>query len=113
MMGEKMNFESMNRFLDQVRKAHPDDSLVMIKDGALSHKAKELEIPEKMCLIHLPHYPPELNPVERLWNILRRVYSANRVLDSRKSAIEQAEAGLVKMATNRSAIRSLTKLALD
>ena len=105
---EKMNTESMNRFLDQVRKAHPDDFLVMITDGASSHKAKGLNIPERMHLIYLPPHSPELNPVELLWNILRRDHFANRVFDSLKSAILQAETGLTKMAANRSSIRSLT-----
>ena len=108
MTAEKMNTENMNRFLDQVRNAHPDEFLIMILDGASSHKAKGLNIPEKMRLIHLPPYSPELNPAERLWNILRRDYFANRVFDSLKSAIDQAETGLAKMAANRSAIRSLT-----
>lgn len=56
----------------------------------------------------LPPYSPELSPVERLWNSLRRDYCANRVFDSLKSAIDQAETGLAKMAANRSAVRSLT-----
>ena len=108
MTAEKMNTESMNRFLDQVRNAHPEDFLIMILDGASSHKAKGLKVPEKMRLIHVPPYSPELNPVELLWNILRRDYFANRVFDSLKSAIYQAETGLAKMAANRSAVRSLT-----
>ena len=108
MTAKKMNTESMNRFLDQVRKAHPDDFLVMITDGASSHKAKGLNIPERMPLIYLPPYSPELNPVELLWNILRRDHFANRVFDSLKSAILQAETGLTKMAADRSSIRSLT-----
>ena len=103
-----MNTESMNRFLHQVRNDHPDDFLIMTLDGASSHKAKGLNIPEKMRLMHLPPYSPELNPAERLWNILRRDYFANRVFDSLKSAIDQAETGLAKMAANLSAIRSLT-----
>lgn len=36
-------------------------------------------------------YSPELNPVERLYNILRRDDFANRVFDSLKSAVLQAE----------------------
>lgn len=51
---------------------------------------------------------PELNLVERLWKLLRRDHFANHVFDSLKSAVLQTEAGLTKMAANRSAIRSLT-----
>lgn len=56
MTAEKMNTESMKRFLDQVRNSHPDDFLIMVLDGASSHKTKGLNIPEKMRLIHLPPY---------------------------------------------------------
>ena len=60
-----------------------------------------------MRLIHLPPYSPEVNLAERLWNVLRRDYVANRIFDSLKNAIYQAETGLGKVAANRSEIRSL------
>jgi len=34
MGSEKMNTENMQRFLDMVRKAHPDDYIMMVVDGA-------------------------------------------------------------------------------
>ena len=43
MTAEKMNTESMNRFLAQVRNAHPDDFLIMILDGALSPQSQRAE----------------------------------------------------------------------
>jgi transposase len=59
-------------------------------------------------LIRLPPYSPELNPVEQIWNILRRDYFANHVFDSLYAAMEQAELGLSEMAANTLAIRKLT-----
>ena len=59
-------------------------------------------IPGRIWLIYLPPYPPDLNPVEMIWKILRRGHFSNRVFDSPKSAILQAKAGLSKIVTNRS-----------
>ena len=108
MTSETMDTNNMNRFLRQVRGAHPEDFIVMVLDGASSHKSKDLEIPEHMSLILLPPYSPELNPAERLWNVLRRDFFANRVFDSLKQAIEQAEKGLSVLAAKRDAMSSLT-----
>jgi len=108
MTAEKMNTDSMSRFLLQVSEAHKDEFIVMVVDGASSHRSKELKVPENVSLIRLPPYSPELNPAEQIWNMLRRDYFANRVFDSLNAATEQAELGLAEMAANKSAIHRLT-----
>ena len=105
---EKMNTDSMTRFLAQLSAAHSEAFVVMVLDGASSHKSKELKIPDNVSLIPLPPYSPELNPAEQIWNILRRDYFANRVFDSLDAATKQAERGLAEMAANNSAVRQLT-----
>lgn len=108
MTAEKMNTEKMSRFLEQVSKAHKDEFIVMVVDGASSHKSKELFIPKNVALIRLPPYSPELNPAEQIWKILRRDYFANRVFDTLDAATYQAKVGLTEMAANKLAIRQLT-----
>ena len=105
---DKMNTDNMSRFLSQASAAHQDEFIVMVLDGASSHKSKELKIPNNVSLILLPPYSPELNPAEQIWNVLRRDHFANRVFDSLDAATEQAERGLSMMAANKSAIRQLT-----
>lgn len=105
---DKMNTDNMSRFLSQASQAHQDEFIVMVLDGASSHKSKELKIPNNVSLILLPPYSPELNPAEQIWNVLRRDHFANRVFDSLDAATEQAERGLSMMAANKSAIRQLT-----
>lgn len=56
MISQKMNTEQMSAFLSQVSAAHPEDFIVMVLDGASSHKAKELKRPENIMLIGLPPY---------------------------------------------------------
>ena len=108
MTAEKMNTDNMTRFLLQVSEAHKDEFIVMVVDGASSHRSKELNVPENISLIRLPPYSPELNPAEQIWNVLRRDYFANRVFDFLNAATEQAELGLSEMAHNKSAINRLT-----
>ena len=63
----EMNTTRMGEFLTQVSQAHPTDLIVMVLDGASSHKAKDLVIPENIRLLALPPYAPELNPQEHVW----------------------------------------------
>ena len=105
---DKMNTDNMSRFLAQASQAHQDEFIVMVLDGASSHKSKELKIPNNVSLILLPPYSPELNPAEQIWNVLRRDHFANRVFDSLDAATEQVERGLSMMAANKSATRQLT-----
>ena len=46
-LSEKMNTAQMAVFLSQVSQAHSQEFIVMVVDGASSHKAKALVIPEK------------------------------------------------------------------
>jgi transposase len=108
MTADKMNTDNMSRFLAQASQAHQNEFIVMVLDGASSHKSKEHKIPNNVSLILLPPYSPELNPAEQIWNVLRRDYFANRVFDSLDAATEQAERGLSMMAANKSATRQLT-----
>jgi transposase len=108
MTSEKMNTENMSRFLSQVSERHHEDFMVLVLDGAPSHKGKELMVPENITLLYLPPYSPELNPAEQIWNVLRRDYFANRVFDSLNVAILQAENGLAHMASNRKMMKNLT-----
>ena len=82
MTAEQMNTGNMNLFLDQVSKTYDKEFLIMVLDGASSHKCKDLKGPENIDLVFLPPYSPELNPAEQIWNLLRRNYFANRVFDS-------------------------------
>ena len=58
--GPVMNTEAMGFFLAQVSAAHPDDFIVMVVDGASSHVAKALVVPENIRLHRLPGDSPEL-----------------------------------------------------
>ena len=71
MTSEKMNTENMSLFLSQVRDAHKNDFIIMVVDGASSHKSKVLKIPANLHLLFLPPYSPELNLIEILWKRIK------------------------------------------
>jgi len=41
--------------------------IILVVDGAGSHRSQELVVPEGLHLLTLPPYSPELQPAEKLW----------------------------------------------
>lgn len=59
-------------FLEQIAAHDPEAMHVVIGDGAgFHHRQDEEGLPEKIRMITLPAYCPELNPVEKLWDIVK------------------------------------------
>lgn len=108
MVSENMKTEAMSLFLGQVGSAHSEHHVVMVLDGASSHKAKALEIPCNVSLVHLPPYSPELNPAEILWHELREKFCSNRAFKSLSAVQQQVEEGLLSMVANRAAVTRLS-----
>lgn len=108
MLCREMNNVRMSEFLAQVSRAHPDDLIAMVVDGASSHKSKELIVPENIQLLRLPSYSPELNPQEHIWDELREKEFPNRVFDHLDAVIRQLEYGLPRLASDHQGLRSLT-----
>jgi transposase len=108
MISRKMDTEQMTHFLSQVSTAHPEDFIVMVLDGASSHKAKALQRPENIALVALPPYAPELNPQEHVWDELREKAFPNRVFSDLAGVIRQLECGLPQLSTDHESLRSLT-----
>ena len=108
MVTEKMNTENMSVFLKRVAEAHIDRHVVMVVDGASSHRAKALEVPDNMSLIRLPPYSPELNPTEILWHELREKRCANRVFESLDAVCSEVLVGLQEFASHSKAVTRLS-----
>ena len=108
MISSQMNTEQMGSFLKQVSRAHPDDFIVMVLDGASSHKSKDLNRPENLRLIALPPYAPELNPQEHIWDELREKEFPNRVFSNMSSVVDQLRNGLHALGADTRRLRSIT-----
>ena len=105
---KKMNTEEMSGFLRQVSQRYPDDFILMVVDGASSHKAKALETPENIALIALPGYSPQLNPQENVWDEVREKNFPNRVFSTMETVITQLTAGMSNLCSQPAKLISLT-----
>ena len=122
---EKMNTEHMGGFLRQVSGKYADEYILMVVDGASSHKAKALEVPANVARIALPSYclhqnkkmgrlsplrsgSPQLNPQENVWDEIRGKNFPNRVYASMAAVRGQLTAGLETFANSPASATSLT-----
>ena len=72
--------EAMNRHLEEIAKTvSPGAHAALVLDGAGWHGSLDLVVPDNITLIPLPPYAPELNPVENVWEYLRKNKLANRL----------------------------------
>ena len=104
----EMNSERMSEFLQQIGKQYSREFIIMVVDGASSHRSKGLVIPENIRLLPLPAYSPELNPQEHLWDEIREKEFPNRVFDSLEGVRKQLRSGLVRLAQDFRRVRSIT-----
>lgn len=68
-------------FLKELSEAYPNHHLLLVLDGAPSHRSGEVAHPENVSLLELPAYSPELDPVERWFQEFRRELS-NRTFEA-------------------------------
>jgi len=69
---DRMSAANFQSFLTEFGQAHPVGLHLMTVDGAAIHWAKSLIVPDHVVLLPLPPYCPELNPIERFWQELKR-----------------------------------------
>jgi hypothetical protein len=81
--------EGLNAHLAELaRTVAPGAHAVLVLDGAGWHKSTDLVVPSNISLLMLPPYAPELNPVENIWQYLRRNKLAHRLYDSYEAIVE-------------------------
>lgn len=73
-----VNTTMMNLFLVHLGQVLGERRCLLVMDQAGWHVSEELKPPSNIELVFLPPYSPELNPVERLWQWLKRHSLRNR-----------------------------------
>lgn len=74
-----VNKEVMKLHLQQISKATPEGRYaVVVMDGAGWHTDELADELNNLCLVKIPPYSPELNPIEQVWQWLRQNELANR-----------------------------------
>ncbi|CAN1213625.1 Tc1-like transposase DDE domain-containing protein [Tumidithrix helvetica PCC 7403] len=64
--------ECFQRFLDTFAQTYWQSINILQLDRGRFHTTQKLRIPENVILLFQPPYCPELNPIERLWEHLKK-----------------------------------------
>lgn len=62
-------------FLQTLAAQFPDELHLIQVDNATAHTAGSLTTPDNVVLLFQPAYCPQVNPIERLWRELKRVFA--------------------------------------
>ena len=77
-----VNMEWTQAFLEQIKAQHPDHEHIVVWDGAGFHPKDSshemVMVPEGIHIVTLPPYSPELNPIEKLWDLIQD-HTANKL----------------------------------
>jgi hypothetical protein len=65
----------LEMYLGELSKTYPEHHLLIVLDGAPSHRSEQITHPENVSLLRLPPYSPELDPAERWFQEFRRKLS--------------------------------------
>jgi transposase len=94
-----VNLTAHEAFLQHLALSDEESHHVVIQDQAGFHyRSKDARLPERVHILSLPPYSPELNPVEKLWNHLKDVL-CNQVFKTLQE-IEEAIGVWTNAATN-------------
>jgi hypothetical protein len=102
-----MRTECLNLFLSELSKLYTEEHIILVLDGAGSHRSKDLQVPNNISLIPLPPYSPELNPVENFWKMLKKQGFYNRSFASLDEVENQLEAQLKHFYDNPGLVQSI------
>jgi hypothetical protein len=93
----RLDADCFTVFLQRFGQYYTDSLNIVILDQAPAHVAQRVQIPDNVVLVGLPAYSPELNPVERLWEDLkRRIDVCNGQVRSSLRALQEHVADLVQ-----------------
>lgn len=103
----EVNTEAMSLFLNEIAQRHSDEFILMFLDGAGWHKSKRMIIPTNICLLPLPPYSPQLNPVEHIWDEIREKWFPNKIFNSLAAVEDNLELALVQLEHDHLRVKSL------
>lgn len=103
-----VNTVCLNVFLQEFSKAYAQEKILLVMDGAGWHKSKKVKVPDNIEIMCLPPYSPELNPVERFWEHIKRYTIRNKIYVT-ISSLQRAVGDCVKLLSQDS-IKSLCSL---
>ena len=105
----RANAEALSLHLAEISgQVAPGAHAILVLDGAGWHIADNLGIPDNVTLLHLPPYAPELNPVENIWEYLRKNKLAITVFDGYADIVDKCCQAWNFFANDKAAVASIT-----
>lgn len=110
----RFNAVTFHKFLKRLRQASSRSTrrVVVITDNAKYHHARlhaewRNQQAPKFVLDFLPPYSPELNPIERLWKLTRRLCLHNRYFPTLDDVVESVESKFSEWTSGNEVVRKL------
>lgn len=105
-----MYASTLQVFLDELSMRHSDDLIMLVMDGAPSHRAgkEKLSIPLNIRIIEQPPYSPEVNPVENVWDDMREKFFCNKVFRDMNAVEHQMVEALIFLEHHPARLQSIT-----
>jgi transposase len=112
--GERFNAVTFHTFLKRLRQASSRSArrVVVVTDNAKYHHARlhaewrNQQAPQ-FVLDFLPPYSPELNPIERLWKLTRRLCLHNQYFPTLDDVVESVESKFNEWTSGNEVVRKL------
>ena len=98
----------MKLMLEEVSNRYKDNFLLVVCDGASSHKIPKELLPENVRLAYLPPYSPQLNPQENIWDDMREKFFYNIAFNSIDAVEDQLVAACNYYENNPSIVKSIS-----
>ncbi len=83
------NTECMKVFLRQLSNKYKEDYIILVCDGAVWHKSKNLDVPDNIKIMFIPPYTPEMNPIEQIWKQIRTMGFKNQIFQTLDKVIDR------------------------
>lgn len=112
-----LNTDCFQVFLNLVSQQFPQELLIIQLDNGGFHKAKRLDVPANIILLFQPPHCPESNPIEQVWQYLKRGlrWTLPTTLDQLrqllKERLEQLTPEVVASITRRQSIMQALSVA--
>lgn len=98
------NDEKLISFLEQLRQQPGMARLILLWDGLPSHRSRRMaeylhqhQHKDRLCVVRLPAYAPDINPVEGLWANIQCRELANRSVKDLGEVVEGVRNGFSRV----------------
>ena len=117
-INDKGNTHTFFSFLVKVARIYGNQKIVLVVDNVRYHHAKRLKLilekyNQRVELVYLPAYSPDLNPVERIWWYMRKKISHNRYVEKMEDRLGYFEQLMNEFATENDLGKKLSNLTVN